>query len=92
MIQIAGANHPLFHITGLTITPTPASLEIVNGAPQITYTAGSAPAYGSNVLGSGTYSLCARFDSMVGYALQNAVDPTTSAVAMDAIKMIEVFE
>ena len=92
VIQIAGVNHPLFHVTGLTITPNNYLLEVINGQPTLVYPVGYAPAYGSNVTGSGTYGLAARFDSSAGYALQNAVYPELSAVSMDAIKLIEVFE
>jgi hypothetical protein len=90
VIQIAGANHPLYHLDGLTITPSGATLQIVNGAPVIAFA--SAPAYGTNVVGNGPYALAARFDSSAGYALANAANPDTSAVQVDTIKLIEVFE
>lgn len=92
VITVAGVNHPLFHVTGLTITPSNFTLQAINGQPTLVYPVGSAPLYGSNVVGSGTYGLAARFDSSAGYALQNAVTPAGSAVSMDAIKLIEVFE
>lgn len=92
IIPIAGVNHPLFHVDGLTIEPSNFTLEIINGQPTLVYQAGSAPLYGTVVNGGGTYALAARFDSSAGYALQNAVFPEQSAVSMDAIKLIEVFE
>ena len=92
IIPIAGVNHPLFHVDGLTIEPSNFTLEIINGQPTLVYQAGSAPLYGTLVNGAGTYALAARFDSSAGYALQNAVFPEQSAVSMDAIKLIEVFE
>ena len=90
VITIAGVNHPLWHIDGLTITPSGATLQVINNQPTLVYT--SAPALGTSVLASGSFTLCARFDSSAGYALANAVNPTTSAVTMDAIKLLEVFE
>jgi len=92
VITIAGVNHPLFHIDGLTITPSGYTLQVINGQPTLVYAAGSAPVLGSSVLASGSYALCARFDSSAGYAIANAANPSQSAVAMDAIKLIEVFE
>ncbi len=92
VITVAGVNHPLFHIDGLTITPSGYALQVINGQPTLVYAAGSAPVLGSSVLASGSYALCARFDSSAGYAIANAVNPSQSAVAMDAIKLIEVFE
>ncbi len=92
VITVAGVNHPLFHVTGVTITPSNYTLQVINGQPTLVYIVGSAPLYGTNVGGGGTYALAARFDSAAGYALQNAVFPEQSAVSMDAIKLIEVFE
>jgi len=92
VIVIAGVNHPLFHVDGLTITPSNYTLQVINGQPALVYAAGSAPVLGSSVLASGSYALCARFDSSAGYAIANAANPSQSAVAMDAIKLIEVFE
>lgn len=92
LIPLAGLNHPLFHLAGLTLTPSNGTLQVVNGAPQITFTAGNAPMYGTNLVASGTYSLVARFDSTAGYALANAATPTVSAAIMDTIKLVEVFE
>ncbi len=92
IISLAGVDHPLWHPTGVTITPSNYTVEVVNGVPTLVYPAGSAPAYGSNVVGNGTYSLTARFDSAAGYAIQNAAYPTTSAVTFDTIKLVEVFE
>lgn len=92
LIPLAGVNHPLFHLGSLSVTPSNFTFGIVNGMPTLTYPAGSAPAYNSNVVANGSYQLCARFDSSAGYALSNAVNPQSSAVAMDAIKLQEVFE
>ena len=92
IITITGVNHPLFHVDGVAITPSNYTLQVINGQPTIVYAAGSAPAYGTSVLGNGSYALCARFDSSAGYALTNAVNPSGSAVTMDAIKLMEVFE
>jgi hypothetical protein len=41
---------------------------------------------------TGVFSLCVRFDSSVGYALMNAVNPQSSLVTIDAVKLVEVFE
>lgn len=92
LIPIAGLAHPLFHIDGLTVSFAGYTFSVINGQPTLTYNAGSAPTYGSNVTLTGTYSLCARFDSSMAYALANAALPTTSAATLDSIKMIEVFE
>ncbi|MDE1828581.1 MAG: DUF2460 domain-containing protein [Candidatus Micrarchaeota archaeon] len=92
VITVAGVNHPLFHVDGLTITPSNYTLQVINGQPTLVYAAGAAPVLGTSVLASGSYALCARFDSSAGYAIANAVNPSQSAVAMDAIKLIEVFE
>ncbi|MDE2469292.1 MAG: hypothetical protein KGL35_11250, partial [Bradyrhizobium sp.] len=61
VITVAGVNHPLFHITGLTIAPNNFTLQGVNGQPTLIYPVGSAPLYGSSVVGGGTYGLAARF-------------------------------
>jgi hypothetical protein len=92
VITLAGVNHPLFHVTGLTITPSNYTLQVINGQPTLVYPVGSAPLYGANVAGTGTYGLAARFDSAAGYALQNAVTVAGSAVSIDTVKLIEVFE
>ncbi len=92
VITMAGVNHPLFHVTGLLIIPSNYTLQVINGQPTLVYPVGSAPLYGTNVVGSGTYGLAARFDSAAGYALQNAVTLVGSAVSMDTIKLVEVFE
>lgn len=92
IIPLAGVDHPLWHPTGLTIMPSNYTLQVVNGVPTLVYPEGSAPLYGSNVGGNGTYSLTARFDSAAGYAIENAAYPTTSAVNFDTIKLVEVFE
>ena len=92
IIQIAGVNHPLWHPTGVTISPSNYTIQAINGVPTIVYLAGSAPAYGTSVTGAGSYALTARFDSAAGYAIENGGYPTTSAVTFDNIKLIEVFE
>ncbi len=91
-IPVGGLAHPLFHVGTLAITPSNYTLQVINGMPYIVYLAGSAPAYGSNVVGNGSFQVCARFDMTAGFALANAVAPSTSAVQMDAIKLVEVFE
>ncbi len=92
LIPIAGLAHPLWHIDGLTVSFSGYTFSTATGVPTLTYPVGSAPTYGSNVTLTGTYSLCARFDSPMAYALANAVNPSTSAATIDTIKMIEVFE
>ena len=92
IIPLAGVNHPLWHPDGLTITPSNYTIQAINGVPTIVYPAGSAPPYGTNVIGTGSYAFTARFDSSAGYAIENAAYPTTSAVTFDNIKLIEVFE
>ena len=92
LISLDGLSHPLFHLNGLTVSPSNGTFSIVNGQPTLTFPEGSAPQYGTNVTLTGSYSLAARFDMSAGWALQNAVNPSQAPLAVDAIKMVEVFE
>ena len=92
LISLDGLSHPLFHLDGLTVSPSNGALSVVNGQPTLTFPEGSAPLYGTNVTLTGSYSLAARFDMSAGWALQNAVNPSQAPLAVDAIKMVEVFE
>jgi hypothetical protein len=92
LVPVAGLQHPLYHIDGLTVSVAGATVQIINGMPYLVYPAGAAPAYGQAVTLTGTFALAARFDSSVGYALANAVNPGASVAQVDALKIIEVFE
>ncbi|MHB0992680.1 MAG: DUF2460 domain-containing protein [Burkholderiales bacterium] len=92
LLTIAGLPHPIFHLGALSVSPSNFTLTVINGTPTLVYPVGSAPLYGSSVVVTGSYQLTARFDSTAGYTLANAVNPSLSAVGMDKIRLMEVFE
>jgi hypothetical protein len=92
LVPIAGLAHPLFHIDGLTASQSGGAVQVLNGSPFLVFPAGSCPPYGTDLTLTGVFSLCVRFDSSVGYALMNAVNPQSSLVTIDAVKLVEVFE
>ena len=92
LVALDGLDHPLLHLNGLTVSPSNGVFSVINGVPTLTFPVGSAPAYGSNVTLTGTFSLAARFDMTAGWALQNAAFPTLAPMQRDTIKLVEVFE
>ncbi len=93
LVPVAGVLHPIWHPSGMTVSVSGWSSQVVNGQPVVQYPAGSCPLYGVAVTASGTYAFAARFESSAGYAinsLANGYSPGTSG--FDAVSFVEVFE
>jgi len=88
LVPVGGVLHPIWHPSGLTVSVSGWSFQIVNNQPVIQYPVGSCPLYGDSVTVSGSYSFAVRFTSMAGYAL-NVVGTTSG---FDTVSMTEVFE
>ena len=93
LVPVAGVLHPIWHPSGMTVSVSGWTSQVVNQQPVVQYPAGSCPAYGVEVTASGSYAFAVRFSMALQYTMLASGELQAIGPAeVGSITMMEVFE